>query len=71
MARHHLREAIDNQLRKQDDNLEAFLTEGLRKGLSPTSIAAELKAATDIEVSFKSVYRWIEALGLKTSGGAK
>lgn len=65
MAKHVVRDAVDTQLRKIGSDIEAFLRAGLGRGASPTTLADELSQLTSIDVSYRSVYRWIEDLGIK------
>lgn len=64
MARAHLREAVETQLGRIGSTLEAFLMAGLERGEAPTHLASEIHRLTSIEVHWRTVYRWIDDLGL-------
>lgn len=65
MSRSPLRTAVEAQLARIGSDLRSFLQAGVDRGKSPTSLAEDLQRVTGIEVSYRSVYRWIDAYGIE------
>lgn len=63
--RHHVREAADAQLRRIGSDIESFLRAGLERGESPETMARSLYATTGLDVSWRSLYRWIDDLNIE------
>lgn len=65
MSHPTLMKATDTHLRRLGTDLDTFLRTAIDRGDSSRQIAAELARVTDIDVSYRTVQRWCDRLGLR------
>lgn len=65
MSSSALLESINRHLSRIGTDVETFLRSGFERGQSVERLASELERITDISVSYRTLYRWSDALGIQ------
>jgi IS30 family transposase len=59
MASTPLRQLVDRALEDNNTTLTTFINTGLDEGKSIRTLATDLTTTTGIEVSWRTLYRWV------------
>lgn len=65
MARSPLYRSVDTHLQRIGSDLDSFIRAGINKGASAEVLAAELVRVTEIHVASRTLYRWMEEMGIE------
>lgn len=57
--------SVDRHLGRIGSDLESFIRAGIAKGASAEVLAAELVRVTEIHVAARTLYRWMDEMGIE------